>query len=127
MNTSYSINRATVGNESLMENLIDSRSNTVVSQKVERVTSKKEGGLGRSGTMAGKSIVDLSRKNDKFNEQTDLRTVLENFMSQPMQFKYNRDHSRGFFINQTKSEQGSKINTSVLEMYQLPEFKDKQV
>jgi hypothetical protein len=91
MNTSYSLNRGTI-NESLNESLIDARSNTVVSQKVERSTSKKDGALGRSGTIStSKSIADMSRKNDKFNEQNDLRTVLENFLSQPTQFKYNRD------------------------------------
>ena len=84
MNTSYSINRATLVNESLNESLLDiNRGTTVVSQKVEKTTSKKEGGTGRSGTLASKSIADMSRKNDKFNEQSDLRTVLENFLSQP--------------------------------------------
>ncbi len=97
----YSINRGTVAESSLNESLLNERSDTLLTQKIQRNTSKKDP-LARSATTANK--VDPF-KNTRFDEQTDLRTVLNNFLSQPTQFKYNKDHTKIFVISQTIDQQ----------------------
>ena len=127
----YSINRGTVAESSLNESLLNERSDTLLTQKIQRNTSKKDP-LARSATTSSKvPLNDPSLKNTRFHEQTDLRTVLDNFLSQPTQFKYNKDHTKIFVISQTieppkdNSTQDKKI-TSKLEVYDLPEFKLKE-
>ncbi len=126
----YSINRGTVAESSLNESLLNERSDTLLTQKIQRNTSKKDP-LARSATTANKVPLNDPFKNTKLDELADLRTVLDNFLSQPTQFKCNKDHTKIFVISQTieqpkdTSTQDKKI-TSKLEVYDLPEFKLKE-
>ena len=120
----YSINRETEV-ASLNEKLLVDRSETQVSQKVQRSASKKEI-VQRSSTMANRAAINDPRpKSTKFNDVTDQRTVVENFLSQPLQFKFNRDQTRIIVMRNnepTNKEQQQPIQTWI-EVYSLPEFK----
>jgi hypothetical protein len=51
-----------------------------------------------------------------------MRTVLDNFLSQPGRFKYNRDQTRAFILRQAKSSDAQGGSTYTFEVYGLPDF-----
>jgi hypothetical protein len=94
----YSINRDTEAS-SLNEKLLVDRSDTLLSQKDQR--NNKDTLIRQPTSVANRAaITDLSKKSTKFNDFSDVRTVLESFLSQPMQFKFNKDQTRIFVMIQ---------------------------
>jgi hypothetical protein len=95
----YSINRDTVAS-SLDEKLLVDRNDTLLTQKTQRNTTKKETLIRSTTSVATRAaITDPLVKNSKFKDTDDTRTVLDNFLSQPMQFKFNKDQTRIFVMN----------------------------
>lgn len=90
----YSINRDTE-TSSLNEKLLVDRSDTLLSQKNQR--SKKDTLIRQTTSVANRAAFTPSTK---FQDFTDVRTVLDNFLSQPMQFKFNKDQTRIFVMRQ---------------------------
>ena len=92
---SYSINRT----DSLNESLIDRSSMLTGAARNTQALSVKSAAKRDTVAKAKNSengpntlgIDDPNRKNIAFNDYTDMRTVLDNFLSQPGRFKYNRD------------------------------------
>lgn len=118
----YSINRDTEVS-SLNEKLLIDRSDTLLSQKSQR--GKKDTLLRQTTSVANRAaITDPLQKSTKFNDLTDIRTVLDNFMSQPMQFKFNKDQTRVFVMSQEQTTVRNKpVIQTKIEVYSLPEFK----
>lgn len=112
----YSINRETAA-ESLNETLLNERSDTLLTQKIQRSGTSRKDQIPRSQTSVMRAAInDPKAKSTKFEDYKDVRTVLTNFLSQPLQFKYNKDQTKIFVINSSQT-------TTQLEVYSLPEFK----
>ena len=111
----YSINRETVA-ESLNETLLNERSDTLLTQKIQRSGTSRKDQIPRSQSSIKAPFNDPKARSTKFDDYKDVRPVLPNFLSQPLQFKYNKDQTKIFAINASQT-------TIQLEVYSLPEFK----
>ena len=111
----YSINRETVA-ESLNETLLNERNDTLLTQKIQRSGTSRKDQIPRSQSSIKAPFNDPKARSTKFDDYKDVRPVLPNFLSQPLQFKYNKDQTKIFAINASQT-------TIQLEVYSLPEFK----